>query len=354
MAECKAQNIYIGIAGDYIKSQNTLGRISLSSANEPTEVTPENLNDVLSNARNNVKIQQGYERMEVIHAIPQYFDIDGQDGIMNPLNMTGFNLTAYVHVVLANMNILQNISKCIQICGYTVQDIVLEPIASSYAVLNEVEKDLGSILIDIGGGTTDIAVFFNNSIRYSAVVPMGGTNVTSDLAIGLHTSPQNAEGIKIDKGNSISRDIPKDLMVKIDGIAGREAKQKRLKYIAEIIEARMREILEGSYKILNEHHELKLITAGLTLTGGASLLKNSERLAEEVFNMSTKIGYPQLDKLSGPTDRLQSPKFATAVGILYYIQQEMQDKKIKLQSYKTPDGFTKLWDTIKKFFKENF
>jgi cell division protein FtsA len=235
-----------------------------------------------------------------------------------------------------------------------VQDIVLEPIASSYAVLNEVEKDLGSILIDIGGGTTDIAVFFNNSIRYSAVVPMGGTNVTSDLAIGLHTSPQNAEGIKIDKGNSISRDIPKDLMVKIDGIAGREAKQKRLKYIAEIIEARMREILEGSYKILNEHHELKLITAGLTLTGGASLLKNSERLAEEVFNMSTKIGYPQLDKLSGPTDRLQSPKFATAVGILYYIQQEMQDKKIKLQSYKTPDGFTKLWDTIKKFFKENF
>lgn len=140
MAECKAQNIYVGIAGDYIKSQNTLGRISLSTGNEATEVTPEHLSNVISNARNNVKIQQGNERMDVIHAIPQFFDIDGQDGIMNPLNMTGFNLTAYVHVVMADMNIMKNIIKCIEICSYTVQDIILEPIASSFAVLNEVEK----------------------------------------------------------------------------------------------------------------------------------------------------------------------------------------------------------------------
>ncbi len=352
MAECKAQNIYVGIAGDYIKSQNTLGRISLSTGNEATEVTPEHLSNVISNARNNVKIQQGNERMEVIHAIPQFFDIDGQDGIMNPLNMTGFNLTAYVHVVMADMNIMKNIIKCIEICSYTVQDIILEPIASSFAVLNEVEKDLGSILIDIGGGTTDIAVFFKNSIRFSAVIPLGGTNITNDIAIGLHTSPANAEKIKIEKGNTISKDIPKDLTIKIEGIAGRDAKQKRLRYISEIIEARMREIMEDAYKILNENHELKLITAGLTITGGASLLRNCDRLAEGVFNMSTKIGYPQLDRLSGPTDRLQSPKFATAVGILYYVQNEMIEKNVKLQAYKTTDGFARFWQSIVKFFKD--
>ncbi|MCK4696169.1 MAG: cell division protein FtsA, partial [Candidatus Cloacimonetes bacterium] len=313
MAGLKAKNLYVGIAGSHIKSQNTIGRISLTSGTEPRDITQEHVEDVITNSKNNVKIQQGNERLEIIHAIPQYYTIDEQDGILNPVNMTGFNLSAHVHIVMADINALRNITRCIEISGYKVQDIFLEPIASSNAVLNEVEKELGSIIIDIGGGTTDIAVFFKDSIRFSTVLAVGGTNITQDLAIGLHTSPQNAENLKINQGNSLSSQVPEDKIIEIEGIGGREPKKRKLRYVTEIIEARMREIFEGSYKILNEQYDLKKITAGLTLTGGASLLKNSEILAEEIFNMSTKIGYPNLANLSGPTERLENPKYATSV-----------------------------------------
>ena len=352
MAEQTAKNIFVGIAGEHVKSQNTLGRISLTSANTPCEITQEHIENVINNAKNNIKIQQGNERLDIIHAIPQYYDIDGQDGIMNPLNMSGFNLSAYVHIVMADINTIRNITKCIELCGYKVEDIFLEPIASSYAVLNEVEKKLGSIIIDIGGGTTDIAVFYRDSIRFSAVIPMGGTNVTQDLSIGLHTSPQNAEDIKINVGNSIASTIPQDKLIEIEGIAGRGTKQKKLRYISDIIEARMREILEGAYQLLNEHHNLKLITAGLTLTGGASLLKNCEFLAEEIFNMSTKVGYPDLSRLSGPTERLNNPKYATSVGILYHASSLLSDKSFKNHPVKFKDPITAFFKKLIANFKD--
>ncbi len=352
MAGLKAKNLYVGIAGSHIKSQNTIGRISLTSGTEPRDITQEHVEDVITNSKNNVKIQQGNERLEIIHAIPQYYTIDEQDGILNPVNMSGFNLSAHVHIVMADINALRNITRCIEIAGYKVQDIFLEPIASSNAVLNEVEKELGSIIIDIGGGTTDIAVFFKDSIRFSTVLAVGGTNITQDLAIGLHTSPQNAENLKINQGNSLSSQIPEDKIIEIEGIGGREPKKRKLRYVTEIIEARMREIFEGSYKILNEQYDLKMITAGLTLTGGASLLKNSEVLAEEIFNMSTKIGYPNLANLSGPTERLENPKYATSVGILYYTYNELSNKETKIQSIKLGNPFMNFLKKIKEIFKD--
>ncbi|MBN2460829.1 MAG: cell division protein FtsA, partial [Candidatus Cloacimonetes bacterium] len=297
--------------------------------------------------------QQGNERLEIIHAIPQYYEIDGQDGIMNPLNMSGFNLSAYVHIVMADINTLRNISRCIEIAGYRVEEIFLEPIASSSAVLNEVEKNLGSILIDIGGGTTDIAVFYRGSIRFSAVIPLGGTNITHDISIGLHTSPQSAEQIKLNLGNAIAGTIAEDRYIDIEGIAGRGTKKKKLRYVAEIIEARMREILESAYRVLNEYNELNLITAGLTITGGASLLKNSEKLAEEIFNMSTKIGYPNLSQLAGPTERLDNPKYATSVGILYHVRQILGTGKGKpYSSAGIKNPFKNFFRKLGDFFKE--
>jgi len=353
MAEMQAKNIFVGIAGDHIKSQNTLGRISLTTGSEPCEINQDHVENVITNSKNNVKIQQGNERLDIIHAIPQYYEIDGQEGIMNPVNMSGFNLSAYVHIVMADINTLRNISRCVEIAGYKVNDTFLEPLASSHAVLNEVEKNLGSILIDIGGGTTDIAVFYKGSIRFSGVIPLGGTNITQDLSIGLHTSPSNAESIKINMGNSIASEVSDNSIIEIEGIGGREAKKKKLRYVVDIIEARMREILEGSYRILNEHHELKLITAGLTITGGASLLLNSDALAEEIFNMSTKIGYPDLSRLNGPIDRLNNPKFATTVGILYHVMELFQDEEIKIQQIKTVhDPFKKFINKIVAFFKD--
>ncbi|MFC1887245.1 cell division protein FtsA [Candidatus Cloacimonadota bacterium] len=353
MAEIPARNLYVGIAGDHIKSENTLGRISLTTGSEPCEINQDHVENVITNSKNNVKIQQGNERLDIIHAIPQYYEIDGQDGIQNPVNMSGFNLSAYVHIVMADINTLRNISRCVEIAGYKVNDIFLEPLASSHAVLNDVEKNLGSILIDIGGGTTDIAVFYKGSIRFSGVIPLGGTNITHDLSIGLHTSPSNAENIKINMGNSIASEVSDSSVIEIEGIGGREAKQKKLRYVVDIIEARMREILEGSYRILNEHHELKLITAGLTITGGASLLQNSDVLSEEIFNMSTKIGYPDLSKLNGPAERLYSPKYATTVGILYHVMEMFQDQEIKIKQIKTvQDPFKNFINKVVSFFKD--
>ncbi|MEA2097100.1 MAG: cell division protein FtsA [Candidatus Cloacimonadota bacterium] len=354
MATIKAKNIYVGIAGEHIKSQNTIGRISLTSGTHPCDIDQQHVENVISNSKNNVKIQQGNERLEIIHAIPQYFKIDDQDGIMNPVNMSGFNLSAHVHIVMADINALRNINKCIEIAGYKVEETYLEPIASSHAVLDNVEKELGSIIIDIGGGTTDIAIFFKDSIRFSAVLPIGGKNITHDLSVGLHTSPYNAEKLKIELGNSLSGQIPDDKLIEIEGIGGREPKKKKLKYMTEIIEARMREIFEGAYRILSEHHDLNLITAGLVLTGGASLLSNSSTLADQIFNMPTKIGYPNLTDLAGPTERLENPKYSTSVGILYYVYNELQSRDDKISSIKIGNSFANFWNKIKEIFKDYF
>lgn len=352
MADIKAKNIYIGIAGDHIKSQNTLGRISLTSGDNSSEISREDIINVITNAKNNVKIQQGNEKLNIIHAIPQYFSIDDQNGIINPLKMSGFNLSAYIHIVMADLNTIKNITKCVEICGYKVEDIFLEPIASSYAVLNEVETDLGSIIIDIGGGTTDLAVFYKGSIRYSAVIPLGGTNITQDLAIGLHTTPQNAEDIKTTHGNTIASSVSEEQMIEILGIAGRETSEKKLHYVAEIIEARMRDILDFAYDMLNDNNNLKMITAGLTLTGGASLLKNCEYLAEDIFNMSAKIGYPDLTKLSGSTDRLNTPRYATSVGILYQAFSNLEDESfvsVRARKDSLPNIFQRIIDYLKDY-----
>jgi cell division protein FtsA len=354
MATIKAKNIYVGIAGEHIKSQNTIGRISLTSGAQPCDIDQQHVENVISNSKNNVKIQQGNERLEIIHAIPQYYKIDDQDGIMNPVNMSGFNLSAHVHIVMADINALRNIKKCIEIAGYKVEESYLEPIASSHAVLDDVEKDLGSIIIDIGGGTTDIAIFYKDSIRFSAVLPIGGKNITHDLSVGLHTSPQNAEKLKIELGNSLSSRIPEDKLIDVEGIGGREPKKKKLKYMTEIIEARMREIFEGAYRILNEHHDLGLITAGLVLTGGASLLRDSSALADQIFNMPTKIGYPNLTDLAGPTEKLENPRYATTVGILYYVYAELQSRDETITSIKIGNKFTNLWQKIKNVFKDYF
>lgn len=354
MATIKAKNIYVGIAGEHIKSQNTIGRISLTSGTHPCDIDQQHVENVISNSKNNVKIQQGNERLEIIHAIPQYFKIDDQDGIMNPVNMSGFNLSAHVHIVMADINALRNINKCIEIAGYKVEETYLEPIASSHAVLDDVEKELGSIIIDIGGGTTDIAIFYKDSIRFSAVLPIGGKNITHDLSVGLHTSPYNAEKLKIELGNSLSGQIPDDKLIEIEGIGGREPKKKKLKYMTEIIEARMREIFESAYRILSEHHDLNLITAGLVLTGGASLLRNSSTLADQIFNMPTKIGYPNLTDLAGPTERLENPKYSTSVGILYYVYDELQSRDDKISSIKIGNSFANFWNKIKEIFKDYF
>ncbi len=354
MAELPAKNIFVGIAGDHIKSQNSIGQIALSSTNTPVEITEEHIENVKTNAKNNVQLKVQDRKKVIIHAIPQYFEIDGRSGIINPLGMMGFNLKAFVHVVMADKTSVNDIKKCVTTAGYSVEEVVLEPIASAHVVLNSVEKKLGSILLDIGGGTTDIAVFSKDSIVYTDVLPLGGSNITSDLTVGLRTSPQEAEHIKITAGNAIANTVPQEKLIEIKGIGGREPRQKKMRYVGEIIEARVREILDAAYTNINQNTDLTLITAGLTITGGTSLLKNIEFLAEEVFNMSTKIGYPDMEKLKGATENLNHPKFATGIGILYYVFAMLQENELKLKKYVSKNGIVGILNKFIKYITDFF
>ncbi len=350
-ADLKAENIFAGIAGEHIKSRNAIGRISISdpSGKDPLEISEDHINAVINDAKRTVKIQQGHENLEIIHGIPQYYDIDNQRGIINPINMSGYHLTAHVHIVLADLNAIRNITKCIELAGFQPLDVVLEPIASAQAVLNEDELNLGCILIDIGGGTTDIAVFYKGSIRFSTVKPIGGTNVTQDLSIGLRTPPKSAEKLKVKVGNAVPATVPDEDTIEIEGIGGREPGFKKLKFISEIVESRMREILEISYRSVFANYNQELMTAGLILTGGASLLQNSDKLAGEVFNMPVKIGIPMVHKLKGPVSQLESPKFATSVGLLFYGLESIPKSKI-LSTHKVHSFNDRIIRTIKKWF----
>ncbi|MCD4650713.1 MAG: cell division protein FtsA [Candidatus Cloacimonetes bacterium] len=346
-AEMKAQNIYAGIAGDHIRSFNAIGRISIpdSKDNESTEITREDVKQVLNSAKRTIEFEKGHDNLEIIHAIPQYYEVDNETDIFNPVNMNGYYLTAHVHVVLADSNALRNLRKCIELAGYHEHAAVLEPIASSFSVLDDNERKLGCILLDIGSGTTDISVFFNESIRFSNVKAVGGDNVTSDLYIVLRTTPYYAEELKIKHGNALPETISEDEMVTLEGIGGRVESKQPLRKVSEIIEPRMREILDVAYRTVFSNFKQNMITAGLVLTGGTALLHNADKLAEEIFNMPVKIGYPDLKRLQGATAELNSPIFATSVGLLYYALEELEEER------PVTDGKTK---TYKRNFKDSF
>ncbi len=354
MAEIPAKNIWLSISGDHIVSQNSIGQISISSTNTPAEITEKHIENVKMNAMNNVQLQIKDRKKQIIHAIPQKFEIDGRVGIINPLGMMGFNLKANVHVIMADKTPIDDLTKCVTLAGYNIEEVILAPIASSYAVLNNVEKKLGSILLDIGGGTTDIAVYSKESLVYTAVLPYAGSNITNDLTIGLKTTPDEAEHIKTVAGNAIANTIPQEKLIEIKGIGGREPRQKKRRYVGEIIEARMREILDLAYNNIINNVDMNKITAGLTITGGTSLLKNIEPLSEEIFNMSTKIGYPNMQKLKGATDNLDYPTFATGIGILYYVFEMLQENELKFDKTISKKGIIGFLNKIIKFFTEIF
>src|SRR5690554_78881 len=359
-AETKAINIFVGIAGEHIKSINAISRLSITDQirGEPVEITPQDIEKVIKNAEELVITQEGDKSQKIIHAIPQYFEVDNQDNIIDPVDMSGYILTAHVHVILADINALRNVNKCFELIGYKPADIILEPIASSLAVLTDDEMYLGCILLDIGGGTTDIAAFYKNSIRYSQVKPLGGNNITNDIALGLTTTQKFAERLKIQYGDVIDSEIDEDKMIEVEGMGGRDRKPQKMKYFIKIIESRIREILEITYSAITSVKYNDYMAAGLILTGGTSLLSNIEYLAREVFNMEVRIGSPDLSRLTNPTNHLKDPRYATAIGLLYYAAEakiESQgDKKVISTTSRMIDSIKKLiktiYDNIADFF----
>ncbi|RQV96656.1 MAG: cell division protein FtsA [Calditrichaeota bacterium] len=306
----KVTQVYAGIAGDHIRSINSKGVIAVSGKNKI--ITNEDVARVISAAK---AIALPMDR-EILHILPQEFTVDDQDGIKNPVGMAGVRLEAEVHIVTAAAASAQNIINCIEEAGFEVIDIVLEPYASSLAVLDDDERELGVCLVDIGGGTSDLAMFFDGSIHYTSVIGLGGQHVTSDLSQGLRTSMEQAEEIKIKHGVALQSLLEKEELIKVQSVGGRAPREISRSILAAIIEPRMEEMFSLISREMEKSPVHDSMGAGIVLTGGASLLEGAAELAENVTRMPVRIGSPKAG--GGLVETIKSPIYATGVGLTYY------------------------------------
>jgi cell division protein FtsA len=310
MAGVPVKGVHAGIAGDHIRSINSRGVIAVSR--KDNEIGQADVDRVVEAAK---AIAIPMDR-EIIHVIPQEFIVDDQDGIHDPVGMSGVRLEAEVHIITGAVTSAKNICRAIQRAGYKVYDLVLEPLASSHAVLGPDERDLGVALLDIGGGTTDVAVFFESTIRHTAIIPCGGANVTNDIAIGLRTPIDKAESIKIQYGCALAALVSSAASVNVCGVGGRADREISRHVLASMIEPRMEEIFALANKEVKKNHFAELLGGGVVLTGGTSLMSGVVELAEQVFEMPVRLGVP--GGIGGLVANVADPRFATGVGLVLH------------------------------------
>lgn len=310
MAGTQIDEVYAGIAGDHIRSINGRGVVAVASPNN--EITQADIRRVIDAAK---AVALPTDR-EILHILPQEFTVDDQHGIKDPVSMSGIRLEAEVHIVTGAIASAQNICRCIERANITPLDLVLEPLASSYAVLSNDEKELGVVLLDLGGGTTDIAMFFEGCIRHSSVVGLGGKNVTNDVALGLRTPAEHAETIKIKHGCAVHTENDKDETLEVPGVGSRSPRKISKAYLVDIIQPRMEEIFSLAYREIKKSNYVHLMTAGVVLTGGGSMLTGAVELAEDIFDMPVTLGVPS--GFEGFKDLVKSPQHATGVGLIHY------------------------------------
>lgn len=310
MAGIEVKSVYSGIAGGHIEGINSRGVVAVSSRSK--EITELEVERVIDAAK---ALALPMER-EVIHVIPQEFVVDSQEGIKDPIGMSGVRLEAEVHIVTGAVASAQNIVKSVNRAGYAVNDIVLEPLASALTTLKDDEKELGVVLIDIGGGTTDVLVYLNGSIWHTNVIAMGGNHVTNDISIGLRTPVNAAEEIKKQWGVAASELVEPDEMIEVPNVGGRNPTRIPRQILAEIIQPRMEEIFFLVKSDLEKKDFKDVLSGGVVLTGGASLLEGTDKVAENVFEMPVRIGAPT--GVGGLMEEVSSPEFATGVGLIQY------------------------------------
>ena len=345
MAGYQIQEALVGIAGSHIRGFSSRGIVAVKSR----EVTQQDIDRVISAAKT-MSIPMDHE---VIHVIPQGFTVDDQDDIKNPIGMSGLRLEASVHIVTASSIAAQNIVKCANKAGIDVSEIVLEQIASSEAVLTEDEKELGVALIDIGGGTTDVAIFHRGNIVHTFVIPKGGQSVTSDVSKGTTTIPQEAEKIKIKFGIAKESLAGKDEIIEIPGFGGRPPRPISRQLLGNIIEQRMAEIFTWIRRNIEKNGLESKILSGYVITGGAALIDGSAELAVEIFNAPVRIGYPL--SVGGLTDVISSPIYSTGVGLVKYAyknRNRLNKKSFSSKNGDNPFAIIKNWisDLIEYFF----
>ncbi|WP_457807887.1 cell division protein FtsA [Kushneria sp. EE4] len=308
MAGCDIHSVYVGIAGSHISSMNSDGVVAIKER----EVAPSDIDRVIDSARARA-ISEG---QRILHVLPQEYAIDTQEGIREPLGMSGVRLEARVHLVTAALNAVQNIEKCVRRCGLEVDDIILEQLASSYAVLTEDERELGVCMVDIGGGTTDIAVFTEGAIRHTAVIPIAGDQVTNDIAMALRTPTQYAEDIKVKYACALTQLASSDEMIKVPSVGDRPARDLSRQHLAEVVEPRYEELFTLVREELRRSGYEDMVAAGIVLTGGTSRMEGVGELAEEIFHMPVRIACPQ--NVRGLADVVRNPIYSTGVGLLLY------------------------------------
>ncbi|MDA0820803.1 MAG: cell division protein FtsA [Proteobacteria bacterium] len=308
MAGCEIHSVYAGIAGSHIRSLNSHGIVAIRDG----EVNASDVERVIDAARA-VAIPAD---QRILHILPQEFIIDGQEGIREPIGMSGVRLESRVHMVTGAVSAAQNIVKCVRRCGLEVDDVILQQLASSYSVLTDDEKDLGVCLCDIGGGTTDIAIFVNGAIHHSAVIPIAGDQVTNDIAIALRTPTHHAEDIKIKYACALTQLANKQETIEVPSVGDRPPRRLERQTLAEVVEPRYEELFGLVQNELKRSGFEEMVVAGVVLTGGASKMEGAIDLAEEVFHMPVRLGSPQY--VSGLVDVVRNPIYSTGVGLLLF------------------------------------
>jgi cell division protein FtsA len=341
MAGCRINSVYAGIAGSHIMSMNSHGIVAIKDK----EVTQGDVDRVIDSARA-VAIPAD---QKILHILPQEYVIDRQEGIKEPVGMSGIRLEARVHIVTGAVSAAQNVVKCIRRCGLEVQDIILEQLASSAAVLSDDEKDLGVCLVDIGGGTTDIAVFTDGAIRHTAVIPIAGDQVTNDIAVALRTPTQFAEEIKIKHACALTQLASLEDLIEVPSIGERPIRQISRLNLAEIVEPRYEELLLLVQAELRRSGFEDLIAAGIVLSGGSARVEGLTELAEEIFHVPVRIGMPQ--SIIGLNEVVRNPAFATGAGLLLFGQQQYQQGE---HHGTMGPGFRGMWAKMKNWFTGNF
>ena len=340
MADCKVKDVYTGIAGSHIRSFNSNGMVAIKDK----EVAPMDVERVIETA----KAMPIPADQQILHILTQEFIIDGQDGVREPIGMSGVRLEVKVHIVTGAVSAAQNIVKCVRRCGLEVLDLVLQPLASSYSVLSDDEKDLGVCLVDIGGGTTDIAVFTQGAIRHTAVIPIAGDQITNDIAMALRTPTQEAEDIKLRHGVALTQLADPEQMIEVPGIGGRAPRKLSRQALADVIEPRVSELFELVQGELRRSGYEELLSSGIVLTGGSSVMQGMIELGEDVFHMPVRLGVPKYN--GSLADVVQHPRYATAMGLLL---EGMAQKKRGIVARETRT-FKQILARMKAWFEKNF
>jgi cell division protein FtsA len=344
MAGVRVEEVVAGIAGDHIRSINSRGVIAVSRPG--IEISGKDVSRVLEQAR---AIAIPMDR-EIIHILPQEFIVDDQTGIKDPVGMSGVRLEAVVHIVTAAVTSAQNIFRAIERAGIRVRDLVLQPFASSLSVLDSEERELGCLLIDIGGGTTDLALFFDGTLRYSSVLGLGGVNVTNDIAIGLRTPRAQAETIKTRNGCSLATLVKEDEKIRVPGVGGRDEREVSNQVLSAIVEPRLEEIFSLAVRELKKSDYSDLIGAGIVLTGGSSRMRGIQQLAEQVFDLPVKVGVPR--GISGLNEIVSDPLYATGVGLVHYGLDNRNGAG--LRNLNGAHLFDRIFERMKSWFAESF